>query len=183
MYTIKNKLADALENVLLRKSISKVTITDIVTESGVSRQTFYNNFLDIYDLLYWTHANRIEEAVNSFYTSNDYCLAFRMATDIMRKHKVFYRQIILKDGENSFQRQFALKNIELCKERILECSSPISNENLFFYLKLYWYGAAQVIVEWIMDDMQTEPAELAILLYNSLPHPLLPFWSTQETTE
>lgn len=45
------------------KSLSKITINDLTQSCGVSRQTFYNNFRDIYDLVEWIYLQDIEISV------------------------------------------------------------------------------------------------------------------------
>lgn len=176
----KQTFANTLENLLQDNTISKLTISDIVTHSGLSRQTFYNNFVDIYDLIYWTHAIRIKEAVDTFWQNADFCQAFETATTIMQQHKTFYQQIVRKEGVNSFQRLFAQSNIELSKLRISNVSGQATNSAIDFLLELYWYGTAQVLVNWIEDGMKEEPATLARLLYDGLPQPLKQYWSKEQ---
>lgn len=48
---IKRVLASTLKEMIEMKSLSKITINDLTQACGVSRQTFYNNFKDIYDLV------------------------------------------------------------------------------------------------------------------------------------
>ena len=47
----RKKLADALLTVLEDISFDKLTVMDICTAAGLPRATFYNHFLDKYDLL------------------------------------------------------------------------------------------------------------------------------------
>lgn len=56
----KIKLSKTLEKLLYTNDVSKITVSQLVSTCGVSRQTFYNNFEDIYELLYWSHAMLIE---------------------------------------------------------------------------------------------------------------------------
>ena len=176
-HVIKMKLADGLEEILQEKSISKLTISDIVGVSGVSRQTFYNNFIDIYDLVYWTHTMRIREAVDTFWEEEDFVQAFETATIIMRKHKIFYQQIIRKEGINSFQSLFAHQNVELSKLRIKKKLQKDCNREEEFLLELYWYGVSQMLINWILDGMKEEPKELAKLFYEGLPVLLRKYWT------
>ena len=173
----KMKLADALEQILQNTSISKVTVLDIVNISGVSRQTFYNNFIDIYDLVYWTHMVRTKEAIDTFWENEDFCQSFEMSIIIMREHKIFYQQIIRKEGVNSFQRLFAQQNIELSKVRIKNVSDRKIDKKIEFLLELYWYGTAQMLVNWIENGMKEKPKELAQLFYEGLPLSLRHYWS------
>lgn len=47
----KRALEQSLKNLLREKPLSKITVTDITEDCGISRMTFYYHFKDIYDLV------------------------------------------------------------------------------------------------------------------------------------
>lgn len=49
--TTKFAIAFAFKELLLEKSIDKITINDITEKCGINRQTFYYHFHDIYELI------------------------------------------------------------------------------------------------------------------------------------
>ena len=49
----KYKFADALKRLMAHTPLDKITVKEIVEECGLTRQTFYRNFLDKYDLVNW----------------------------------------------------------------------------------------------------------------------------------
>ena len=51
--TTKFAIAFAFKELLLEKSIDKITINDITEKCGINRQTFYYHFHDIYELIEW----------------------------------------------------------------------------------------------------------------------------------
>ena len=56
---IKRVLASTLKEIAEKKSLSKITINDLTQACDVSRQTFYNNFKDIYDLVEWIYLKEV----------------------------------------------------------------------------------------------------------------------------
>jgi len=50
----KEKLAAALVTELHQTPVDKITIQAIVDDCDLTRQTFYNHFADIYELVEWT---------------------------------------------------------------------------------------------------------------------------------
>ena len=48
---IKEILANGLLDLCHKKDLSQVTVKDLLETTGVSRQTFYNHFLDKNDLI------------------------------------------------------------------------------------------------------------------------------------
>ena len=49
----KYRLAEAMKTCMKTTSVDDITIRQIVEVCGVTRQTFYRNFLDKYDLINW----------------------------------------------------------------------------------------------------------------------------------
>ena len=49
----KRALEQSLKNLLLKKPLTKITISDITADCGMNRMTFYYHFQDIYELAEW----------------------------------------------------------------------------------------------------------------------------------
>ena len=49
----KYKLADSIKECMKTTPVDKITVKDIVERCGLTRQTFYRNFKDKYDLINW----------------------------------------------------------------------------------------------------------------------------------
>ena len=50
---MKYRLAQAIRECMKTTPVDKITIREIVQTCGTTRQTFYRNFLDKYDLINW----------------------------------------------------------------------------------------------------------------------------------
>ena len=50
---MKYRLAEAMKNCMKKMPVEKITVKEIVAECGPTRQTFYRNFQDKYDLINW----------------------------------------------------------------------------------------------------------------------------------
>ncbi len=55
--TTKKALAASLKQLLKEKPLDKITVTDLVEDCEVNRQTFYYHFQDIYDLIEWIYVS------------------------------------------------------------------------------------------------------------------------------
>lgn len=173
---MKKRLADALDVLLKEKSIVQIKVSDIVKCSGVSRQTFYNNFCDIYELLYWSHSSRNAIFIEKFWEEEDFRKTFLETMQMMQERKAFYQQVIRKEGQNSFQQTFIQSMMALSAKRIHIVSGQKPTEKEKFFLEMYWIGAGQMLVKWIVDGMKEEPEEMAQRFYDALPLPLRKFW-------
>ena len=47
------RLARAMEELMHTRTLESITVTELCARCGVTRQTFYRNFLDKYDLVNW----------------------------------------------------------------------------------------------------------------------------------
>ena len=50
---VKYRLAEAMKECMKKAPVEKITVKEITEECGVTRQTFYRNFQDKYDLINW----------------------------------------------------------------------------------------------------------------------------------
>ena len=50
---MKYRLADAMKVCMKTMPVEKITVGEIVAEGKTTRQTFYRNFQDKYDLINW----------------------------------------------------------------------------------------------------------------------------------
>ena len=50
---MKYRLADAMKICMKKMPVEKITVEEIVEACGTTRQTFYRNFQDKYDLINW----------------------------------------------------------------------------------------------------------------------------------
>ena len=56
----KYKLAESVKECMKTAPVDKITVKNIVEGCGVTRQTFYRNFLDKYDLINWYFDKLVE---------------------------------------------------------------------------------------------------------------------------
>ena len=62
---MKAVIADTFTEMLNKEDIDKITVTKLIGECHISRQTFYYHFKDIMDVLDWAFRRATEELVKS----------------------------------------------------------------------------------------------------------------------
>jgi len=68
----KRMLVDTFLELLQKKSLSKITVSEIVNTCQVNRKTFYYHFVDIYDLLEWHLNEKVQETLDTFDLVDDF---------------------------------------------------------------------------------------------------------------
>lgn len=96
-------LGNALLDLCREKKLASITIKDILNETGISRQTFYNRFRDKNDLIQWTYENiilsefhRMGEAGSYYQNTLNYCRA-------LEKYRFFMKQAYQLEGQNNLR--------------------------------------------------------------------------------
>ena len=57
----KQAIVDATFGLMEKKSLDKITVTDIVKECHITRQTFYYHFQDIVDMMEWAMRQEMDQ--------------------------------------------------------------------------------------------------------------------------
>ncbi|HFI0214575.1 TPA: dihydroxyacetone kinase transcriptional activator DhaS [Streptococcus suis] len=98
----KKRIAKAFKKQLLLKSFDKISVVDIMQEAGIRRQTFYNHFLDKYELLDWIFETELQEQVTDNLT---YISGIKLLDELLyyiESNQVFYKQLFEIKGQNDF---------------------------------------------------------------------------------
>lgn len=83
----KKTLSASLKKFMEIKPLSKITVSDIISDCGVNRKTFYYHFEDIYDLLKWTLDREAVDVVKQFDLLSDYKKAIMFAMEYVENNK------------------------------------------------------------------------------------------------
>lgn len=85
----KKAIAGSLKELMRKKSLEKITVSDIVKNCGLNRQTFYYHFKDKYDLVNWIFNKEIVSALSVVSDGVDWSAALLNALNVMKREKVF----------------------------------------------------------------------------------------------
>ena len=89
----KRALEQSLKNLLQQKPLSKITISDITEDCGISRMTFYYHFKDIYDLVEWACMEDAAKALQNKKTYDTWQQGFIQIFHAVRENKVFVMSV------------------------------------------------------------------------------------------
>ena len=88
---LRKKIADCVRQLMKRKEISKITIGDIMEATGMSRQSFYYHFKDIYDVLEWIGCNDFKDQLQGQYDSMEKWACDLM--EVLQRERSFYEKL------------------------------------------------------------------------------------------
>lgn len=133
----KKRIAKAFALLLEKKEFDKISVSNIMELSGIRRQTFYNYFLDKFDLIEWILKTDLQEQV----TDNlEYISGLQLVKELFYffdYNKNLYKQIFNISGQNdiqSFFLDYCRQVVEkIIKEYGLETAPELKTESVILY--------------------------------------------------
>lgn len=162
---MKDILADGLLHICQTVSLEKITIKQLLDETNVSRQTFYNHFQDKNDLIQYIYLSKIIP----LYSTSDHMIDFHTSLlDTLyriKKYHKFMKEACLISGQNCLKDYI----FEHCKQFDLEWhqklygSTPMPDA-LRFATEYHATASSSMTLSWILSDMPASCEEMADLI-------------------
>lgn len=166
----KRALEQSLKNLLLKKPLTKITISDITEDCGINRMTFYYHFKDIYDLVEWACLEDAKRALNEKKTYDTWQQGLLQIFEAVQENKPFilnvYRCVHREQVEKYLQPLVDQLMLDVIQEE--SASMMIREEDKQFIAKIYAYIFIGVMLDWIKDDMREAPQEIVARLVKLL---------------
>ena len=166
----KRALEQSLKNLLLKKPLTKITISDITEDCGINRMTFYYHFKDIYDLVDWACLEDAKRALDEKKTYDTWQQGLLQIFEAVQENKPFilnvYRCVHREQVEKYLQPLVDQLMLDVIQEE--SASMVIREEDKQFIAKIYAYIFIGVMLDWIKDDMREAPQEIVARLVKLL---------------
>lgn len=171
----KEVLVKSFQELALQKPISKITITNITDNCGLSQPTFYRYFKDKYDLIAWAYTSDTGKIMGRIgeqgYQWRD--TLYDGARYFDENRSLVVNALKHTGGRDAFMRQMERINIDLlCNEIRKTIVTERIPDDILDMVKVYCYGTVRLMCEWITDSIPTSPERLAEIMERSLPEPL-----------
>ena len=160
--TTKRALEASLKNLLLQKPLDKITISDIAEDCGINRMTFYYHFKDIYDLIEWSCVEDATRALKGKKTYATWQQGFLQIFEAVRANKPFIMNVYRSVSREQVERYLYEVTYHLLLDVVIEEAGdqPIREEDKAFIANFYKYGFVGLMLDWIRDDMKTDPEKI-----------------------
>lgn len=171
--TIRSKkmIEGSIIKLLEKKKISQITVKELCEMSDINRGTFYNHYVDIYDLM-----NQIE---NNLITELESSLSKYSSSDINKDSLPLFKEVLGFISQNKDVVAILLKNedslfmdkvIDLFKARAIHIwgKSYDNSKNIkyLYFVEYVIYGCIGIIKKWFKDGLKDDSDTLAILIDN-----------------
>ena len=165
MNTVNNKRKkesqDKIEKTFLqliqKKNIENISVSDICKITGLNRSTFYANYIDIYDLVEKVKLRMGEEFASTQYSKNSkqdhqgYINMFKEIKENQLFFKTYFKlEDISKSPVNIFSKELAEKYYD--------------NKHIDYHIEFFRAGLNAIIKKWLNDGCKESPEEIAEIL-------------------
>lgn len=158
----KRALEQSLKNLLLKKPLNKITISDIAEDCGINRMTFYYHFQDIYDLVEWSCLEDARKALENKKTHDTWQQGFIQIFYAVRENKPFIMNVyhcVDRERVEMYLKPL-IDNLLLNVVEEQSKGMAVRDEDKKFIAKVYSYCFVGLMLDWIKDDMKEEPEEI-----------------------
>lgn len=173
----KSLLAAALKNKLQTKTISKITVSELIQACNINRNTFYYHFENVYDLLKWTLEAEAVEVIKNFGLMLDYEEAIEFVLDYVESNEHILKCTYDALGRDQLSHFFFADFQEIVRifidgvERNLNVSvTPDFKE---FLCAFYTEAISGMMLRWLCDrknrDRKKAVSFILTTLNSSLP--------------
>ena len=155
----KRALEQSLKNLLLKKPLTKITINDITDDCGINRMTFYYHFKDIYDLVEWSCFEDAKRALDEKKTYETWQQGLLQIFEAVEENKPFilnvYHCVHREQVEKYLQPLVDQLLLDVINEEVGDMT--VRDEDKQFIAQIYSYIFIGLMLDWIKDNMRTDP--------------------------
>lgn len=170
--------AEAIKECMKRNSLDDITVKQIAEKAKLSRQTFYRQFLDKYDLVNWYFDQLLFQSFKEMGESKSITEGLTKKLTFIQNESTFFNCAFQSQSQNSLIEHDTQQIIKFYENLIKKKSQmPIPNE-INFSLEMYCIGSVHKTVLWLEKGQRETPRELAELLILALPHNIKDYFKT-----
>ncbi len=150
--------------------LESIRIQMLLERAGVSKATFYREFLDKYDLMNSIYKECVDGIVHQKADLKYWNEWTYVAFDYIKEHRTFFKNIISYRGQNSFQEylmQYYMGNSRR-QIRIKSGKEELSQEVLFAS-EAFSVCGAYYTVKWIQNDFTPDTDTMISLIEQCIP--------------
>lgn len=160
--TTKRALAASLKKLLAEKPLDKITVTDIVEDCEVNRQTFYYHFKDIFDLVEWIYSIEATKAIDGKKTYDTWQQGFLQIFEYVLENKAFVRNTYHSVSREHLEKYLYNETYNLLAGVIEEKAAgmQVRDDDKAFMAHFYKYAFVGLMLEWVRTGMKEEPSTI-----------------------
>lgn len=165
----KYKLAQAAKELMAFTSVDRITVKQIVERCDVTRQTFYRNFKDKYDLINWYFDKLAVVSFRQMGVSLTLKEGLVKKFEFIKGERCFFTAAFKSEDHNSLLQHDFDFIYQFYTDIIKKKFQKEIPSDIRFLLEMYCRGSIFMTVQWVTGGMKRSTKEMAELLTRALP--------------
>ena len=159
------------ENWLIVKDtpVERITVKEIADTCGTTRQTFYRNFQDKYDLINWYFDKILLESFEHMGQGKTIYEGLVRKFQYIEQESAFFRAAFRTDEQNCLKEHDFELILQFYTDLIARKTSQPLGQELQFLLEMYCQGSVYMTVKWVLGGMKDSPREMSDKLVEAMP--------------
>ena len=166
------KLAASMKECMKSAPVDKITVKEILEGGGVTRQTFYRNFLDKYDLINWYFDKLVLQSFEQIGMGHTVGESLTQKFEFIVNEKVFFTEAFRSDDRNSLKEHDFELILQFYTDLLARKDSRALDQELHFLLEMYCQGSVYMTVKWVLGGMKDSPQAMSAKLVDAMPSKL-----------
>ena len=176
----KYRLARAIKECMETTSVENITVKQITEKCGVTRQTFYRNFLDKYDLINWYFDKLLLKSFEHMGRGKTVYDALTKKFTYIQEEHTFFGTAFRCDQQNSLRQHDFELILAFYENMIREKTGKVPEENIHWLLEMYCRSSIYMTIKWVTEGLDFTPEQLAAILVDGMPTKLAELFVTLE---
>ncbi|WP_400238866.1 TetR/AcrR family transcriptional regulator C-terminal domain-containing protein [Methanomethylophilus alvi] len=162
----KQALIASFKKLLETEPFDKITISDITNDCGLSRQTFYYHFRDIFDMIRWIYNSESLNEIGDRGRYGTWQDKIRELFDYTLNNKSLILGTFNSKCRNDLVGYYMDVSIRKISDIVeMKSDGDIAEKDKKFIASVYAYAFVGIMVDWISDGMKESSEEMVDRVY------------------
>jgi|GEM_PF-2846973 len=153
----KTEFAEACLKLVKEKKLKDITVSDLLHETGSSRQTFYRYFWGKEQLIQYIYTSKIAGPVKKHYLDH----GGNFLSNLLYSYIDNNDFLTQAQADSPYIQQQTTMLIEWWLALHYSIIKGALNQRQYEKIHFYSLGAGSMIMEWLLSDSRSTPSELA----------------------
>lgn len=163
---MKEHFCTVLMELCTTQNLADISASDVIRASYTARQTFYNHFDDIDDLICYAATRGLFTGQYPFSDPRNTRHAYEYALE----HRAFFEQLPRHSGQNNFRNAYNAWLKQYCeREFIDESLDEHERRRRRIAAELFIAGSTEVLLNWYATGMETPIDDIMEVLLAATP--------------
>lgn len=177
-FDLKVRIFDALDRLTVSKSFDKISVTQICTEAGMSRATFYRHFSDKFSIPQWYLDFAWAHGVHEIGRTLSWREGYYITEADVAKHRDFFRRVARSNDYNAIDNYAPRERRKNLAETLTVYHGKVITERMKFQIDATIELECHLMPKWHYGDYDVSLEEICTWMADAVPRDLFKILNT-----